>query len=116
MPLVPRPRQVERHCAKRQAARPARRNPVHRRAQARPHGGPHAQEFSDDDIGKITRAYHAWRGEGEAGAYEDVPGFCKAARLEEIKAHNYVLTPGRYVGAADVEEDEIFFCRVLCIA
>ncbi|HEY1783084.1 MAG TPA: N-6 DNA methylase, partial [Roseiarcus sp.] len=47
---------------------------------------------------------------------EDVPGFCKAARLEEIKAHNYVLTPGRYVGAADVEEDEIFFCRVLCIA
>jgi len=60
------------------------------------------KEFSDGDIEKITRAYHAWRGEGEAGAYEDVPGFCKAVTLEEIKAHGYVLTPGRYVGTADI--------------
>jgi type I restriction enzyme M protein len=67
------------------------------------------KEFSDADIEKITRAYHAWRGEKEAGAYEDAPGFCKAATLEEIRAHNYVLTPGRYVGAADVEEDEVSF-------
>ena len=67
------------------------------------------KEFSDADIDKITRAYHAWRGEGEAGAYEDVPGFCKAASLEEIKGHGYVLTPGRYVGAADVEEDDVPF-------
>jgi type I restriction enzyme M protein len=67
------------------------------------------KEFSDGDIEKITRAYHAWRGEGEAGAYEDVPGFCKAATLEEIKAHGYVLTPGRYVGVADVEEDDMPF-------
>jgi type I restriction enzyme M protein len=67
------------------------------------------KEFSDGDIEKITRAYHAWRGEKEAGAYEDAPGFCKAATLEEIRAHNYVLTPGRYVGAADVEEDEVSF-------
>jgi len=67
------------------------------------------KEFSDADIEKITRAYHAWRGEGEAGAYGDVPGFCKAATLEAIKAHGYVLTPGRYVGAAEVDEDEVPF-------
>lgn len=67
------------------------------------------KEFSDADIDKITRAYHAWRGEGEAGAYEDVPGFCKSAKLEEIKGHGYVLTPGRYVGAADVEDDDLPF-------
>ncbi|MGE0150401.1 MAG: type I restriction-modification system subunit M [Parvibaculaceae bacterium] len=71
------------------------------------------KEFSDADIEKITRAYHAWRGEGEAGAYADVPGFCKAASLEEIKAHGYVLTPGRYVGAADLEDDEISFAERL---
>ena len=63
------------------------------------------KEFSDADIEKITRAYHAWRGETDAGTYEDVPGFCKSASLDEIKEHNYVLTPGRYVGAADVDED-----------
>lgn len=63
------------------------------------------KEFSDADIEKITRAYHAWRGESDAGAYVDVPGFCKSARLDAIREHNYVLTPGRYVGAADVDED-----------
>lgn len=67
------------------------------------------KEFSDTDIEKITRAYHAWRGEGDAGVYEDVPGFCKSASLEEIKAHGYVLTPGRYVGAAEADEDDIPF-------
>jgi len=67
------------------------------------------KEFSDEDIDKIAQAYHAWRGEGDAGAYEDVPGFCKAASLEEIKAHGYVLTPGRYVGAEDAIEDDIPF-------
>ncbi len=67
------------------------------------------KEFSDADIEKITHAYHAWRGEGEAGAYEDVPGFCKSATLEEIKGHGYVLTPGRYVGAANVENDDASF-------
>ncbi|MBO9379638.1 N-6 DNA methylase [Sphingomonas histidinilytica] len=63
------------------------------------------KEFSDADIEEITRAYHAWRGESDAGAYEDVPGFCKSAGLDAIREHNYVLTPGRYVGAADVDED-----------
>mgnify|MGYP005853953963 CR=1 FL=1 len=67
------------------------------------------KELSDADIEKITRAYHAWRGEGEAGAYEDVPGFCKSATLEEIKRHGFVLTPGRYVGAAGIEDDDMPF-------
>ena len=67
------------------------------------------KEFSDADIGKITRAYHAWRGEGDAGAYADVPGFCASADLETIKGHGYVLTPGRYVGSADVENDDAPF-------
>ena len=69
------------------------------------------KEFSDADIEKITRTYHAWRGEGEAGTYEDVAGFCKSATLEEIKGHGYVLTPGRYVGAADVEDDDMPFAE-----
>ena len=69
------------------------------------------KEFSDADIEKVTRAYHAWRGEDEAGAYADVPGFCKAATLEEIKGHGYVLTPGRYVGAADTDEDDLPFAE-----
>ena len=69
------------------------------------------RELSDFDIEKITRAYHAWRGEVDAGAYADVPGFCNAATLEEIKGHGYVLTPGRYVGAADVESDDVPFAE-----
>jgi type I restriction enzyme M protein len=69
------------------------------------------KEFSHADIDKITRAYHAWRGEAEAGDYEDVPGFCKSGALEEIQGHRYVLTPGRYVGAADLEDDDIPFAE-----
>lgn len=67
------------------------------------------KELSDDDIAKIAATYHAWRGEKDAAAYEDVPGFCKAATLDEIREHKHVLTPGRYVGAADVEEDDVPF-------
>jgi len=67
------------------------------------------KEFSDADIDKIARAYHAWRGEGEAGVYKDVPGFCKAIPLDEIRTHNYLLTPGRYVGTEDIEEDDTPF-------
>lgn len=59
----------------------------------------------DSDIGVIARTYHAWRGEPNAGDYEDVPGFCKSATIEDIKKHGYVLTPGRYVGAAEIKDD-----------
>jgi type I restriction enzyme M protein len=63
------------------------------------------KELSKDEISRIATTYHAWRGEPHAGAYEDEPGFCKAATMEEIAKHNFVLTPGRYVGAGAVEED-----------
>ena len=69
------------------------------------------KEFSDEDIAKITRAYHAWRGEKDTGAYEDVPGFCKSASQKEIRAHGHILTPGRYVGAADLEDDDVPFAE-----
>lgn len=69
------------------------------------------KEFSDDDIAKITQTYHAWRGEEGAGDYDDIPGFCKSASLEEIREHNHVLTPGRYVGAQAAEENEEAFAQ-----
>lgn len=64
------------------------------------------KELSPEEIARIARAYHAWRGELDAGGYADEPGFCKAASLEEIAAHGFVLTPGRYVGAGAAEEDD----------
>lgn len=63
------------------------------------------KEMSRAEIEKIAAAYHAWRGEPDAGAYADEPGFCKAASLEEIEKHNFVLTPGRYVGAGAADDD-----------
>ncbi|MBI4882157.1 MAG: SAM-dependent DNA methyltransferase [Planctomycetes bacterium] len=63
------------------------------------------RELTDEDIARIAKTYHAWRGEKDTGAYEDVPGFCKSATLEEIRKHGHVLTPGRYVGAEAQEDD-----------
>jgi type I restriction enzyme M protein len=79
------------------------------------------RELTDEDIRRIA-TYYAWRGvsphpasghplpvgegRGEGVAvYRDIPGFCKSATLEEIRRHGYVLTPGRYVGAAEQEDD-----------
>lgn len=65
--------------------------------------------LGDDDIARIANAFHAWRGTSSAVTaglvYEDVAGFCRSTMLAEIKAADYALTPGRYVGALAVEED-----------
>ena len=63
------------------------------------------RELTPEDITKIVGAYHAWRGDKDAGKHKDVAGFCKGATKDEIAAHGYVLTPGRYVGAEEVEDD-----------
>ena len=67
------------------------------------------KELTTEDIATIARTYHAWRGEAKDGSYEDQPGFCKAATLADIRANDYVLTPGRYVGAAEIEDDGVLF-------
>jgi len=63
------------------------------------------RELTDADVERIAGTYHAWRGDKGGGEYADVAGFCKAAKLEDIRAHGFVLTPGRYVGAEVVEDD-----------
>jgi type I restriction enzyme M protein len=78
------------------------------------------RELTDKDIARIADTYHLWRGEavlpspsgrgagGEGSApreYQDIPGFCKSATLEEVRKHGHVLTPGRYVGAEAQEDD-----------
>ncbi|WP_229608151.1 class I SAM-dependent DNA methyltransferase [Vibrio parahaemolyticus] len=69
------------------------------------------RDFTQDDIQKVADLYHAWKtGEEVNGvAYEDQAGFCKSATLEEIKKHDFVLTPGRYVGATEELDDGIPF-------
>jgi type I restriction enzyme M protein len=64
--------------------------------------------LTDDDISRITGAYHAWQGTASARdaglKYEDAPGFCYSASLDDVRKHDHVLTPGRYVGAADADD------------
>jgi type I restriction enzyme M protein len=76
------------------------------------------RELTDEEIARIAGAYHAWRGrnkksprpsrgEGQGeGSYKDIAGFCKSASTDEIAAHGHVLTPGRYVGAEELEDDD----------
>ncbi len=71
------------------------------------------RDLTDEEIAKIAGTYHLWRGETRVPpqavdgrtTYEDIPGFCKAATLEQIAKHGHVLTPGRYVGAEAAEDD-----------
>jgi len=63
--------------------------------------------FTDEDILKISEVYHNWR--SKDGNYEDVLGFCKSSTIREVEENNFVLTPGRYVGTEDVEDDGISF-------
>ena len=66
------------------------------------------RELSDDNLQQIASAYHCWRAD-EDEEYQDIPGFCKAASLDEIRKNGYVLTPGGYVGTApDTEDQEPF--------
>ncbi len=81
------------------------------------------RQLTPADIAKIAGTYHAWRGDqppsplggeqapagSEGEGYSDIPGFCKSATLEEIRQKGYVLTPGRYVGAAETEDDDESF-------
>jgi type I restriction enzyme M protein len=68
------------------------------------------KELTESDIKRITDTYHSWRGDKNCKQkYQDIQGYCHSAKKDEIKSHNYVLTPGRYVGAEDVEDDGIDF-------
>jgi len=61
------------------------------------------RDFTQADVDKITETYHHWRNKSDK--YEDVPGFCKSATLDEIREKDYVLTPGRYIGLPEDEDD-----------
>jgi type I restriction enzyme M protein len=63
------------------------------------------QELPSEDRARIVGAYHAWRGDEQAGDYADVPGFCASATVDEIRGNGHVLTPSRYVGSADAADD-----------
>ncbi|MBT8244135.1 MAG: N-6 DNA methylase [Winogradskyella sp.] len=75
------------------------------------------RDFTEEDIAKVRDTYLNWRtqketviaSEAKQSVYEDIKGFCKSATLEAIQKHSYVLTPGRYVGIPDEEDDGIQF-------
>ena len=64
------------------------------------------RELTEEESKKIYSTYHSWR---DNKNYEDIEGFCKTASIEEIRSHDYVLTPGRYVGIEEIEDDGIPF-------
>jgi len=64
------------------------------------------RELTDEDIAKISNVYNAWRGDPDLEPYSDVPGFCASVRLQDIESHDFVLTPGRYCGSPESEQDD----------
>jgi type I restriction enzyme M protein len=66
-------------------------------------------ELTDEVIARIAGTVAAWRGQLGAGDYADIPGYCRSVKLAEIAEHGHVLTPGRYVGAEEVEDDDDAF-------
>lgn len=62
------------------------------------------RELTPEDIGRLAETYHAWRGDEDT--YRDTPGFSCAVPLEEVRRHEHVLTPGRYVGVEPAPEDD----------
>lgn len=67
------------------------------------------KELTDDDIKKVGNIYHNWRNKEWKDKYKDIPGLCKAAKLDEVKKNNYILTPGRYIDFKEIEDDGIAF-------
>ncbi len=64
------------------------------------------RELTDDEVKNvIDKTYHAWRGEKDAGTYEDKARFCKAVKIDEIEKNGWILTPGRYVGSEEIIDD-----------
>ena len=63
------------------------------------------RELTDEELKRIADTYHKWRTQEWTDA-DDIPGFCKSASHAEVEGHNFVLTPGRYVGAEAAEEDD----------
>jgi type I restriction enzyme M protein len=61
------------------------------------------ERFHGEDIARITSTYHAWH--NKTDGYQDVPGFCKSVTLDEIRQKDYLLTPGRYIGLPEDEDD-----------
>ena len=62
------------------------------------------RQFSDEDVVKLAETYHSWK--AGSSEYIDVRGFCKSAKIEEVAQNDYILTPGRYVGLVEEEEDD----------
>lgn len=63
------------------------------------------RDLGDEEVALIVKTYHAWRGEKRAGWYKDTAGFCKSVNTDEIRRHEFVLTPGRYIGAVEAQDD-----------
>ena len=64
------------------------------------------RELTDEDIARIVNTYHVWRSKKKQSSYADISGFCKSVALENVRSHDHVLTPGRYVGVEDQKEDD----------